>query len=132
MEITLKTLAPGVPHSASVDSPEFVIGRSSDCDLRLNSPIISRRHCVLTIQDDAVYVRDLKSSYGTGVNNQPLVGERPLRDGDILWVAATPVEVRIRRDQKVASRVKRFAEAAWQALRPPNESPGPSADAAAH
>ncbi|MCL4205004.1 MAG: FHA domain-containing protein [Pirellulaceae bacterium] len=98
MKVTL-TVSEGNPRAVVVDSPEFLIGRAADCDLRLRNPWISRHHCLLTIQDDQVFVRDLRSINGTGVNNQVLVGERPLRDGDDLWLAATPIRVRIQSDR---------------------------------
>jgi pSer/pThr/pTyr-binding forkhead associated (FHA) protein len=98
MKVTL-TVSEGSPRAVVVDSTEFLIGRAVDCDLRLRNPWISRHHCLLTIQNDQVFVRDLRSINGTAVNNQILVGERPLRDGDDLWVAATPIKVRIHSDR---------------------------------
>jgi pSer/pThr/pTyr-binding forkhead associated (FHA) protein len=94
MRVTL-TVSDGRPRTVVVDSPEFLIGRAADCDLKLRNPMVSRHHCALTIHDDHLFVRDLQSINGTGINNQVLVGERPLSDGDYLWVAATPIEVRI-------------------------------------
>ena len=94
MKVTL-TIHEGRQRTVAVDSPEFLIGRASDCHLQLDSPLISRHHCALTVQDGRMYVRDLKSSNGTGLNNQPVVGERPLHNDDELWVAATPIKVRI-------------------------------------
>jgi len=94
MKVTL-TVGESRPRTVVVDSLEFLIGRAEDCDLKLHNPLVSRHHCALTIQDGRLYVRDLQSVNGTGVNNQILIGQRPLRDGDNLWVAATPIEVRI-------------------------------------
>lgn len=98
MQVKL-TISEGGARTVVVDSPEFLIGRGEDCDLNLQNPMISRHHCALTVQDGDVFVRDLQSTHGTGVNNQILVGERPLRDGDRLWVAVTPIEVSIQKDR---------------------------------
>ncbi len=98
MKVTL-TVSEGRPRTVVVNSPEFVIGRASDCDLKLENQMVSRHHCALTIQDGHIYVRDLQSSNGTSVNDQGLVGDRPLRDGDRLWVAATPIKVNIQNDR---------------------------------
>jgi len=92
MEVILR-LATGKPHKVAMDRPRLVIGRGDDCDLVLESPLISRHHCALTIQDGRVFARDLGSTNGTGLNNRTLVGEEQLRDGDVLWVAATGIEV---------------------------------------
>lgn len=118
MRVTLTTSGAGRQHEVSVDSAEFVIGRAGDCNLQLRNPLISRHHCVLKLEDDGVYVCDLGSSNGTGVNNQRLAGRRRLRDGDTLWVAATPLSVRVRREWALA-RVKDVARAMTRAFRPP-------------
>jgi len=98
------------PRTVAVTSREFVIGRAADCDLRLQSPLVSRHHCMVTEQDGRLFVRDLGSSNGTGLNNQPLIGERLLHHQDELWVAATPVKVHIQRDRSVAGMVHRLRE----------------------
>jgi pSer/pThr/pTyr-binding forkhead associated (FHA) protein len=94
MKVTL-TLYENAPRRALVESDEFVIGRAEDCDLQLASPLVSRHHCELTMHEGRLYVRDLESRNGTGLNNQTVVGRRLLQDGDELWVAATPVKIHI-------------------------------------
>ncbi len=49
----------------------FVIGRSNDCDIVIDHPMISRRHCVITCQNGKYYVQD-KSINGVILNGQPL------------------------------------------------------------
>lgn len=120
MKVTL-TVSEGTPRTVVIDSPEFLIGRAADCDLKLQNPMVSRHHCILTIQDGHVFVRDLNSINGTGVNNQVLVGERLLRDGDHLWVAATPVEVRIHSDR--AAWVQQVFRTIWPAVPTSARSP---------
>ena len=115
MKATL-TVCEGRPRTVVVDSPEFLIGRAADCDLKLENPMVSRHHCALTIQEDHIYIRDLQSVNGTGVNNQALVGERPLRDGDRLWVAATQIEVRIQNDRTAG--VDKVFRRLWQPVPP--------------
>lgn len=103
MQVTLH-ICEGKPQTVVVDKPEFVIGRAEDCDLTLASPLVSRHHCVLTIQNGGVYIRDLESSNGTGLNNRVLSGTMPLHEGDTLWVAVTAIEVHIRQREKVTAR----------------------------
>lgn len=101
MKVTL-TVSEGRSYTVAVDSPKFVIGRAADCDLRLRNPLVSRHHCVLTRREGCLYVDDLESRNGTGLNNQMLVGQRQLHHGDRLWIAVTLIEIAIQEDQKVA------------------------------
>ncbi|HWC35616.1 MAG TPA: DUF3662 and FHA domain-containing protein [Mycobacteriales bacterium] len=58
-----------------------VIGRSSECDLRLEDPGVSRRHAEIRYSDGRVGVVDLGSTNGITVNGKP--AERvELKDGD--------------------------------------------------
>ena len=64
------------------------MGRSRDgCEVRVNHPSVSRRHCELTWLADTLFVRDLDSRHGTRVNGQ-LVHEAVLRSGDELSLGA--------------------------------------------
>lgn len=65
---------------------DIVIGRGSDCNLRLSAPQMSRRHCFLRVGRDGVSVTDLDSSNGTYVDNKRIKpGERvELKTGSIL------------------------------------------------
>ncbi len=47
---------------------DIVIGRGSDCNLRLSAPQVSRRHCFLRVGRDSVSVTDLDSSNGTYID----------------------------------------------------------------
>jgi pSer/pThr/pTyr-binding forkhead associated (FHA) protein len=80
--------------------PEFLIGRSADCHVRLPSGFVSRHHCGVVVDDDAraVRIRDLGSQNGTFVNNERVKGTRPLHDGDKLVVGFIPFEVHIPAD----------------------------------
>ena len=51
---------------------KFLIGREEDCQLRPNSELVSRHHCVFTNDDFTVRLRDLGSTNGTKVNGQRL------------------------------------------------------------
>src|SRR5207237_10372314 len=47
---------------------DTVVGRRRDCDLSILSSEVSRRHCLLHIDDGYVNVEDLDSINGTFVN----------------------------------------------------------------
>ncbi len=65
---------------------KFLIGRSEPCQLRVNSDAISRRHCLITLEADGVFVQDLKSRNGTFVNGERVTQKRVLATGDQLRV----------------------------------------------
>ena len=70
MQVLLRVL-----HSNSnVDSvnllPVTVIGRSTECDVRLSSSHVSRKHCRFVVQENRISIEDLGSSNGTYVNDQ--------------------------------------------------------------
>lgn len=49
---------------------DIVIGRGSDCNLRLSAPQVSRRHCFLRVGREGVSITDLDSSNGTFVDGK--------------------------------------------------------------
>lgn len=64
----------------------FLFGRGEDCQLRAGSELVSRHHCVLSVDELAVYVRDLGSKNGTFINGERISGEQEVADGDELTV----------------------------------------------
>ena len=96
MEVKLrKIFGEGVDDAVVVRVPTFLIGRATDCDLRLTCPMVSRNHCELILRDDYVAVRDLSSKNGTWVNDEPVVSERQLFSGDNLGLGMCLFEVLI-------------------------------------
>ncbi len=65
----------------TLDTREVTIGRSSAADLQLDLDCVSRNHAVVTRTARGWAVRDLGSTNGTLVNDQP-IRERLLEDGD--------------------------------------------------
>jgi predicted component of type VI protein secretion system len=65
--------------------PVLLIGRHLECDVRINSPKVSRRHCCLAMAYDRVLIRDLGSRNGVRVNGRS-VDESRLYDGDELAI----------------------------------------------
>lgn len=64
-----------------LDGARVVVGRSSDCDIALDDPTVSRRHAALVHRGDEWWVVDLESTNGTQVNDEPTAEQR-LRRGD--------------------------------------------------
>ena len=80
----------------SLNTKKFLVGRESDCHLRPNSDLVSRHHCVFTIDDYTVRLRDLGSTNGTMVNGENLRGEKLLKAGDRVTIGKLELEVVIR------------------------------------
>lgn len=67
-----------------IPTPLCIVGRGQECDLRLESPGVSRRHCAILVMGGSVVVSDLKSRNGTFVNDERIVGDRGLKGADTL------------------------------------------------
>jgi len=78
-----------------VPGPKFFIGRSEDCQLRPQTDLVSRHHCVILAEEGFVAVRDLGSKNGTLVNGEMIRTERELKTGDHLKVGPLEFEVRL-------------------------------------
>jgi len=78
-----------------VSSFPCVLGRGRDCGQRLADPLVSRRHCELSLRGGQVFVEDLGSCNGTSLNRLRLRGARPLADGDRLDLADCPFQARL-------------------------------------
>jgi len=76
---------------------KFLIGREQDCHLRPNSDSVSRHHCVITVDDFTVHVRDLGSSNGTYLNNIRIAGLREVKNGDRLRIGSLEFEFGVRK-----------------------------------
>src|SRR5207244_2657527 len=64
-----------------VDSPETVIGRGAQAQIRIIDENISRQHARLFRAGDSLFIEDLKSANGTWVNGDRIT-KRVLNDGD--------------------------------------------------
>jgi hypothetical protein len=69
-----------------VDRAMVVVGRHPQCDARLDSIRVSRRHCCMTQDSGEVLVRDLGSTNGIRINGQRVEMGR-LKAGDELSIA---------------------------------------------
>ena len=43
------------------------MGRGNDCDIKINDISVSRNHALLTMKNGNIYLKDLKSKFGTGI-----------------------------------------------------------------
>ncbi len=69
-----------------LDDGFFFIGRSDECQLTLNDPLVSRVHARLVVAVDALSVENLGSRNGVTVNGEPVPSSQPLRHGDRIHI----------------------------------------------
>jgi len=75
---------------------KFLIGREQDCQLRPNSEMVSRHHCVFSVDDFSVRLRDLGSTNGTLVNGERIRKETVLASGDRIVIGNLEFELVVR------------------------------------
>ncbi len=61
-----------------VTKETFIVGRSSDCDIPIDSKNLSRQHLRVTLMGTEVFVEDLKSTNGCFLNQQKLEPGQPV------------------------------------------------------
>jgi len=99
MSAQLIPLKEGTAPKIPLQRPVLLIGRHPECDVRIDLPKISRRHCCLALAYDRVMIRDLGSSNGLRVNGRR-VDEAQLHPGD--EVAIGPLLFRLEAPQGAA------------------------------
>ncbi len=78
----LVLLRNGVPHVRFVLAARSVVGRSSECDVQILDPRLSRRHARLEHAEDAWWLEDLGSRNGTQLDGAPVRQRSRVRPGD--------------------------------------------------
>jgi len=66
-----------------------VIGRGSSCEIRLDDPLVSRRHARVLGSGAGTGIEDLSSSNGVYVNGCRSRGVTPLHPGDVIQLGGT-------------------------------------------
>src|SRR4051812_12443311 len=65
------------------EQDSVLIGRTSDCDVVLYDPGVSRKHARIFSESDGYFVEDMGSSNGTKVNGA-IIKKKQLSDGDAI------------------------------------------------
>jgi pSer/pThr/pTyr-binding forkhead associated (FHA) protein len=70
------------------------IGRSLDCDLWVDDPMLSRKHCQLepALEGDGWVVQDLNSRNGTHVNSKHIIERTPLNHRDVITIGKVHIK----------------------------------------
>lgn len=86
-------------HDLELPPGEFLIGRSEECQLALDDPMVSRRHAALRVSSSGVVAIDLGSRNGVLVNGEKIKSERKLDDGDRIAVGGHELVLLVSRPQ---------------------------------
>ena len=74
----------------------FSIGRSSNSSLCLSESCVSKNHAELRVSSGRLIVHDLDSTNGTFVNGGKILGEAPVKNGDLLQFASLVFRVGVK------------------------------------
>lgn len=80
-------------HDLELPLGEFVIGRSDECQLALDDPLVSRRHAALRVSSRSVSIADLGSRNGVSVNGEKVQGEKRLKHNDRVTIGGQEMVV---------------------------------------
>lgn len=75
-------------HDLELVVGDFVIGRSAECQLAVDDPLVSRRHAALHVSQDKVVAEDLGSRNGIVVNGRKVQQQAELADGDHIRIGS--------------------------------------------
>ncbi len=75
----------GSQKAFSLPSDTTIIGRRHDCDLCIPLNIVSKRHCQLNLNNEAVKIRDMGSRNGTFLNDKR-IDEATVQPGDYIRI----------------------------------------------
>jgi len=80
-------------HDLELAEGEFAIGRSANCQLSLDDPLVSRRHAVFLVRGGEISVEDLGSRNGVLVNGQRIEGTVKVVAGDRVLIGSQELTV---------------------------------------
>jgi predicted component of type VI protein secretion system len=97
MKVNLVVTAAGPNQGRAIAVPgaKFLIGRDPHCNLRPASQAVSKQHCAIHVRNGRVYIEDFGSTNGSILNDQPVVGEEEIKDGDQLKIGPLEFQVQI-------------------------------------
>lgn len=96
MDISLVLLKKdGTTKVFPVQSKAAILGRSPECDLCIPLQVVSRRHCQLSQEQEALKLRDLGSSNGTFLNGQQILDDAQVKAGDKFQVGPLTFAIQV-------------------------------------
>jgi pSer/pThr/pTyr-binding forkhead associated (FHA) protein len=94
--------------SVRLHAAETIVGRRRGANLRIASAEVSRRHCVLHIEEEGyLTVEDLDSANGTFLNGAAITGREVVRPGDHLKIGPLTFVVEYQLTQAAIDHLRR-------------------------
>ena len=90
----LVDIVTGADWPLPAEGTSIVLGRDPACDIHLDDPSVSSRHCRITMRDGQPLVDDLSSTNGTIINTARITGTHLLAAGDLITLGTISVEAR--------------------------------------
>lgn len=89
MAVRLRYLARDI----EVPTGQSLIGRTSECRITLDDPLVSRRHAIIAVDAEGAYLHDLSSRNGVFLNGLKIEKPEQLSDGDQIRIGAQDLVV---------------------------------------
>src|SRR4051794_21661918 len=83
----------GATETITLGDGVTTVGRQDECQLRIKSSQVSRKHCEIFEKKGLLLVKDLGSSNGTFVNGKRIQEQRVLEPGDELTIGQVKLKV---------------------------------------
>ncbi len=103
-------------HDLELQIGDFVVGRSTECQLSLDDPLVSRKHAVLRVTAEKVTVQDLGSRNGVLVNGKRVEGAHPLAAGDKVGIGSQEMVFHVADEAPAPSQLDEHYRRATQTL----------------
>ncbi len=84
---------PGAGATAPILGGSVTIGREPECELQVLDSEVSRRHAKVTVRDGVAAISDLRSSNGTYVGGERILGTHTLAPGDRIQIGEATIEL---------------------------------------
>lgn len=117
------TITQGPLRGRTLDAPEpvAILGRSSYCDVVLDSEKVSREHARLFLEGEELFIADLQSTNGVRVNGLRLRERQRLLPGDLVTVGDYVFTVALKRPALTV--VAPAGQATPETAAPPAQAP---------
>ncbi|PCJ52554.1 MAG: hypothetical protein COA79_23395 [Planctomycetota bacterium] len=71
-----------------------ILGRDPTCDIKIDDPLSSRKHCRIKVDGGKIYLEDLGSSNGTKVNDES-VKKAIIKETDVIQIGKIKITVKL-------------------------------------